>query len=127
MLALGLIISYEPFEQIIMLMADIRRNQMIFWMSLAGLEAFIIIIQNDLNIFGFVCSRRKYERTDITFKSIADLRRELPAQAQDTVSTIQLIKSFVERMRKENENADLVTFFVLNIFKVVILIHFRFW
>ena len=42
MLALGLIISYEPFEQIIMLMADIRRNQMIFWMSLAGLEAFII-------------------------------------------------------------------------------------
>ena len=91
-----------------MLMADIRRNQMIFWISLAGLEAFIISKMIYI-LLGFVCSRRKYERTDITFKSIADLRRELASQ--DTVSTIQLIKSFVERIKKENENADLVTFF----------------
>ena len=48
--------------------------------------------------------------TDITFKSIADLRRELASQ--DTVSTIQLIKIFVEEMKNENyENADLVTRF----------------
>ena len=48
--------------------------------------------------------------TDTTFKSIADLRRELTSQ--DTVSTIQLIKSFVEEMKNENyENADLVTRF----------------
>ena len=110
MLALGLIISYEPFEQIIMLMADIRRNQMIFWMSLAGLEAFIISKMIYI-LLGFVCSRRKYERTDITFKSIADLRRELPSQDTVSTNTIHLIKSFVERIKKENENADLVTFF----------------
>ena len=48
--------------------------------------------------------------TDITFKSIADLRRELASQ--DTVSTIQLIKIFVEKIKNENyENADLVTRF----------------
>ena len=48
--------------------------------------------------------------TNITFKSIADLRRELASQ--DTVSTIQLIKMFVEEMKNENyENADLVTRF----------------
>ena len=41
----GLVISnvlFTYFEQIIKLMADIRRNQMIFWMSLAGLKAFLI-------------------------------------------------------------------------------------
>ena len=48
--------------------------------------------------------------TDITFKSIADLRRELATQY--TVSTIQLIKSYVEKINDENyENADLVTNF----------------
>ena len=46
---------------------------------------------------------------DITFKSIADLRRELPSQ--DTVSTIQLIKSLVEKMKNEYENSDLVKYF----------------
>ena len=47
--------------------------------------------------------------TDITFKSIADLRRELTSQ--DT-SSIQLIKIFVEEMKNENyENSDLVTRF----------------
>ena len=86
--------------------------------------------QNDLHIFGFVFNRRKYERTDITFKSIADLRKELPSQdtlsilqriksyvlhrklpSQDTVSTLQLLKSFVKKMKNENyENADLVTY-----------------
>ena len=61
-------------------------------------------------IFGFVCSRRKYERTDTTFKSIAELRRELASQY--TVSTIQLIKSYVGKINNENyENADLVTNF----------------
>ena len=46
--------------------------------------------------------------TDITFKSIADLRRELASQS----STIQLIKSYVEKINNENyENADLVTNF----------------
>ena len=46
--------------------------------------------------------------TDITFKSIADLRRELASQS----STIQLIKSFVKKITSENyENADLVTYF----------------
>ena len=109
----GLIICNAPFSyfgQIIMLMADIRRNQMIFWMSLAGLEAFIISKMIYI-LLGFVCSRRKYERTDITFKSIADLRRELPSQDTVSTNTIHLIKSFVERIKKENENADLVTFF----------------
>ena len=46
--------------------------------------------------------------TDITFKSIADLRRESASQP----STIQLIKSYVEKINNENyENADSVTNF----------------
>ena len=50
--------------------------------------------------------------TDITFKSIADLRRDRELASQDTVSTIQLIKIFVEKIKNENyENADLVTRF----------------
>ena len=44
--------------------------------------------------------------TNITFKSIAELRIELASQ--DTVSTIHLIKSFVEKIK--NENAALVTY-----------------
>ena len=68
----------------------------------------IFNFKNDLHIFGFVCSRRKYEMTDITFKSIADLRRESASQS----STIQLIKSYVEKINIENyENADSVTNF----------------
>ena len=128
MLALGLIISYVPFEQIIMLMADIRRNQMIFWMSFAGLEAFIISKMIYI-LLGFVCFRRKYERTDITFESIADLRKELPSQdtlsilqriksyvlhrklpSQDTVSTLQLLKCFVKKMKNKKEKANLVRY-----------------
>ena len=47
--------------------------------------------------------------TDITFKSIADIRRELASQS----STIQLIKSYVEKINNENyENADLVKYFL---------------
>ena len=70
----------------------------------------IFNFQNDLHLFGFVFSRRKYEMTDIdiTFKSIADLRRELPSQV--SLSTLQLIKSFVEKNKNENENRDFVRF-----------------
>ena len=57
--------------------------------------------------------RKKYERTDITFRSIADLRREFPSQ--DSLSTLQLIKSFVEKIKNENENADLVRHIFLNV------------
>ena len=77
----------------------------------------------------FKFSRRKYKNNEITFKSIADLRKELPSQdtlnplqriksyilhrklpSQDTVSTLQLLKSFVERIKTKKEKADLVRF-----------------
>ncbi len=75
------------------------------------MKAFLISKMIYIHIFGFVFNRRKYERTDITFKSIADLRRD--SASQDTVRTIQLIKSFVEKIKNENyENADLVTYFL---------------
>ena len=95
-------------------MADISRNQMIFWMPSAGLKAFLKPKYAYVHFCILIrISRRKYERTDITFKSIADLRRELPSQ--NSLSTLQLIKSFVEKIKNENENANLVRFIFLNV------------
>ena len=75
--------------------------------------------------------RRKYKNNDITFKSIADLRKELPSQdtlstlqriksyvlhrkfpSQDTLSTLKLLKSFVKKIRNKKEKADLVKIFL---------------
>ena len=39
-----------------------------------------------------IISRKKYEGTNITFKSIADLRKEMG----ETLGTFALIKSFIE-------------------------------
>ena len=108
-------------------MADISRNQMIFWMPLAGLKSFFFfkIMYIHMHKFGFYFSRKKYERRNISFRSIGDLRREFPSQ--DSLSTLQLIKSFVEKIKKDNENADLARYSLYNVFEVVLQFIFRFW
>ena len=73
----------------------------------------------------FKFSRKKYKNNDITFKSIADLRKELSIlqrikscvlqrklPSQVTVSTLQLLKSFVKKIKNKKEKADLVKIFL---------------
>ena len=45
-------------------------------------------------------SRKKYKGTRIKFQSTADLRRA--CQSNKTLSTLQLIKSFIENNKTEN-------------------------
>ena len=45
--------------------------------------------------------RKKYEGTNIIFKSMADLRRDLPSQ--ESLRSLQLIKAYQEKIRNENQ------------------------
>ena len=49
-----------------------------------------------------IISRKKYEGTKITFKSIADLRKEMHKNITETLSTQHLIKSFIETKLNNN-------------------------
>ena len=49
-----------------------------------------------------IISRKKYEGTKITFKSIADLRKETGKNIPKTLSTLHLIKSFIETNLNNN-------------------------
>ena len=51
-------------------------------------------------------SRKKYKGTRIEFHSTADLRRA--CQSNKTLSTLQLIKSFIENNKTENGNKNQV-------------------
>ena len=53
--------------------------------------------------------RQKYEGTNITFKSIADLRRDFPSEYP--LGVLNLIKSFVERTTRK----DLVKYFLVGL------------
>lgn len=44
----------------------------------------------------------KYEGTKITFKSIADLRKEMRETFPKTLSTLHLIKSYIESNLNNN-------------------------
>ena len=47
--------------------------------------------------------RQKYNETNITFKSIADLRRDLASQEALSVSVLELIKSYQAKRKSENK------------------------
>ena len=51
---------------------------------------------NNLKLHLKVFSRKKYEETKVTFKSIADLRKGMGKTLPKTLSTLHLIKSYIE-------------------------------
>ena len=73
---------------------------------------FVGIPNSIMYLFGI--SRKRYKRSEITFRSIADLRRKL--SSEHTLNTLQLIKSFVEKFKNENENTNLVKYSSWNVF-----------
>ena len=53
--------------------------------------------------------RQKYNKTNITFKSIADLRRDLASQG--ALSVLKLIKSYQEKRKRESKKAQVKILF----------------
>ena len=70
---------------------------MMFWTSCSGGIGSMI-----LELHFKIISRKKYEGTKITFKSIADLRKEMHKNIPKTDSTLHLIKSFIETNLNNN-------------------------
>ena len=81
-----------------------KKARMTFWTSCSGDNFFSI------SKITFAITREKYRGTMITFKSIADLQRDL--QLYGTFSTLQLIKSYIDNNKNEKKNQ--VIYFLKN-------------
>ncbi len=80
---------------------------MTFWTSCLG-ASFSLIHKIHFNIF----SREKYRETRVNFRSVADLRlsvstlqmkRKVLPQTPNILSTLQLIKSYIESTKSDHK------------------------